>query len=159
MQFSAHQTYAAPAERVHDLLTDETFLASVATRMGATRHRVAATPGRTAIEATIDSPPDVRSFVGSTLTLTQETVWGDPAPDGSRDGTVSITVDGTPASATGVVHLARGPEGCTLTYDGDLTVRVPLLGPRIEKAAAPAIHEALAAQARAAADWFRDHPA
>lgn len=158
MHFSAHQTYAAQPERVHRLLTNETFLATVAEQMGAIRHRVASTPSRAAVEATVESPSPVRSFVGSTLTLLLETVWADAQADGTRAGTVSITIEGTPASAAGVLQLSPAPQGSTLAYDGDLTVRVPLVGPAIEKAATPAIQDALAAQERAAHQWLEENP-
>lgn len=159
MQFSAQQTYAAPPERIHSLLTDERFLASVATQMGAVEHKVAASATRTAVEATVESPSEVRALVGATLVLTQETMWGDAAADGSRFGTVTITVAGTPASASGVVHLAPEGTGSSLAYEGELTVKIPLVGPAIEKAAAPAIDDALQAQERAARNWLRDNPA
>ena len=158
MRLSAQQSYGADPERVHALLTDEAFLSAAAVEMGATSHRVAASPGRTAVEATIDSPPEVRAFVGPSITLVQETRWQEPAADGSRAGDVSITVQGAPVSLEATCRLAPAPAGSTLAYDGELTVRIPVFGGAVEKAATPAILEALEAQEAVAQRWLASGP-
>lgn len=136
------------------MLTDEAFLAFAAVELGALRHRVAASPTRTAVEATIDTPSEIRALVGSTLTLVQETVWHEAGTDGSRDGDVSISVPGAPVSLSATARLVPDGAGTTITYTGELTVTVPLLGPMVEKAAAPAVLDALNAQERAAQQWL-----
>lgn len=154
MQLSSRQTFSADPLRVHAALTDEAFLAHAAQAMGALRHEVSATGQVTLLRALVEAPAEIRPFVGPTFTLTQESTWGPPAADGARDGTVRVTVDGAPVELVGTTRLAPTASGSTLDYAGDLTVRIPLLGGKLEKAVAPAVLEALGAQERVARDWL-----
>ncbi|MFV0451712.1 MAG: DUF2505 domain-containing protein [Propioniciclava sp.] len=156
MQLTTRQDYAASPDQIHSMLTDERFLSEAATELGAREHRVAATASRSAVRATIEAPTGVRAFLGATLTLTQETTWEGAADDGSRSGTVAITIPGAPVSLAGELSLTKVDSGSSLIYTGELTVQVPLLGARIEQAAAPAILDALAAQERAAHRWLEE---
>ena len=54
----------------------------------------------------------------------------------------------------GTVRLEPTASGSVIDHAGDLSVRIPLLGARIEKEAAPAILEALDAQARVGRTWL-----
>lgn len=154
MQLTNRQDFPAPPDTVFAMVTDESFLRHAAAEMGSPDARVASSSTRTAIEATVEAPPEVRPFVGQHLTIAQEVTWGDAAGDGSRPGTFSITVPGAPVTFAGTVELAPTASGSTVTYDDELTVRIPLLGARIEKEAAPAILEALDAQARVGRSWL-----
>ena len=80
--------------------------------------------------------------------------WGDAAADGSRDGSFSMTVPGTPVTVSGTASLRPSPSGSTVTYDGDLTAKVPLLGGRIERESAPSILQAWDEQASAGRAWL-----
>lgn len=154
MHLTSRQDFPAPPARVYAMLTDEAFLRHAAVEMGSPDARVAASASRTAVEATIESPPEVRAFVGATLAILLEVAWGDAEPDGSRSGTFSMTVPGTPVTVAGTTRLEPTASGSVLAYDGELTVKVPLIGSRIEREAAPAIHEALDAQARVGRAWL-----
>ena len=157
MHLISRLDFSAPPDRVFAMVTDETFLAHAATELGSADPRVAASATRTAVEGAIETPAEIRAFVGPSLTITQETVWSGPAPDGSREGTVTLTVATTPVSLTGTATLAPAPGGSTLTYSGDLVVKVPLLGGRLETLAAPIVTEAFEAQGRVGADWLATH--
>ena len=154
MQLTSRQDFPAPPSDVFAMLTDEAFLRHAATEMGSPDARVAASASRTAVEATIESPAEVRAFVGPTLRILLDVDWGAAEPDGGRAGTFSMTVPGTPVTVAGRTRLAPTASGSELVYDGDLEVKVPLIGGRIEKEAAPAILEALDAQARVGRAWL-----
>lgn len=154
MQLENRQEFPAPPADVYAMLTDEEFLRHAAEQMGSPDARVIASATRTAVEASVDAPAEVRPFVGDRLRITQEMTWDAAAPDGSRTGTFSITVPGAPVTMAGTARLAPTASGSVLDYTGDLTVKIPLLGPRIEKEAAPAILEALDAQARVGRSWL-----
>lgn len=154
MQLTSRQDFPADPATVHAMVTDEEFLAHAARRMGSPDARVEATPERSRVEASVESPPEVRSFIGPRLAIVQETTWGAAAPDGSRDGTISITVPGAPVTLVGTVRLAPTASGSTIDYDGDLDVKIPLVGGRVEREAAPAILDSLETQARVGRDWL-----
>lgn len=154
MQLTSTQTFPADPTAVHAMVTDEAFLNHAASELGATSARVEATPQRTRVEAVVEAPGELRSFLGASLTVVQETAWSDAAPDGSRDGQVRITVPGTPASLEGAARLRPTASGSEITYDGTFTVKVPFLGPTIEKQAAPLIVETLEIQERVGRSWL-----
>lgn len=154
MQLSHRQEFPAAPERVFAMLTDEDFLRHAATEMGSPDARVAASASRTAIEAIIESPPEVRAFVGPSLPILLDVTWGAAEVDGSRSGAFSMVVTGAPVTVAGATRLQPTASGSELVYDGDLTVKVPLLGARIEREAAPAVLEALDAQARVGRAWL-----
>jgi len=154
MQLNSRQEFPANPHEVYAMVTDEAFLRHASERMGSPDARVAASPTRTTVEASVDAPPEVRPFVGERLGIVQEVTWGEAAADGSRSGTFSITVPGAPVTFAGTVQLAPAASGSTVEYAGDLDVKIPLIGNRIEKEAAPAILEALDAQARVGRSWL-----
>lgn len=102
-----------------------------------------------------DKVPDMaRPFIGSSLSITERQQWSAPAPDGSRHGTADFAVVGTPASMTATLSLSPdGEDATTVRIDGDLVAKVPLLGPRLEKAALPYVSSVLTAEQRSAAAY------
>ncbi|WP_300082395.1 DUF2505 domain-containing protein [Propioniciclava sp.] len=156
MKITAAQSYPADPTAVHAMLTDEAFLARAASELGAVEHKVAATPSRSALEAALPAPSEIRRFIGDTLRIVMDTTWSDAAAGGSRDGVLTLTVPGAPMKAVADVRIAPAASGSTVTYDGDLTVSIPLVGGQIEKLAAPEILGALAAQERVGQAWLAD---
>ena len=102
-----------------------------------------------------DRVPDVvRPFVGSSVTVREVQTWSAPEDDGSRTGTMRLDVVGTPAGLTAALRLrAADEERSEVEIDGDLVAKVPLLGPRLEKAAVPYVSSVLRAEERAAAAY------
>lgn len=109
----------------------------------------------TELQMPTDRVPDIaRKFVGAAVTVKEQQDWSAPAADGSRTGTMRLEVAGTPAGMTGTLALApTGEDSCTVTIDGDLVAKVPLLGPRLEKAAVPYVSKVLRAEEKAAASY------
>ncbi len=105
--------------------------------------------------------PDVaRPFVGSSVTITEEQSWQAPGADGSRAGSTRLVVEGTPASMTGTMRLeAVGADGARITVDGDMVAKVPLIGGRLERAAAPYVGKILRREEKAAAAYAKRFPA
>ena len=105
----------------------------------------------------VPAPSQVTKFVGSTLTAKQ-TVWWQPAnPDGSREGSLQIVPQGMRAKADGHVSVRPDVTGTEVMYTGTFTVSVPLVGKKLEKAAAPHITQAFDMQQRAGDDWLASH--
>lgn len=102
-----------------------------------------------------DRVPDmVRPFVGSSVTVKEVQTWSAPDSDGSRTGSMRLDVVGTPAGLTATLRLqATDAERSEVEIDGDLVAKVPLLGPRLEKAAVPYVSSVLRAEERSAAAY------
>jgi hypothetical protein len=94
------------------------------------------------------TPSVVARLAGPTMAVVDEITWAAAPLDGDRRGTAHISVEGLPAELVGTVTLAPGGRGSVLSYDGELTVKVPVLGPGLAKQAAPLLLEALEIQQR-----------
>ena len=102
-------------------------------------------------------PVQLRSVVGARIDVRQVEAWDEPDGDG-RHGTVVVEVVGAPVRLTGRMSLrAVTPYASVLTYDGDLRATLPIFGAAVEKAAAGAVREALAAEQAVAGRWLAEH--
>ena len=89
-----------------------------------------------------DLPGVVKSFVGSRgITIERDESWT-RAGDG-YDGTVGVELPGMPAGAHGTMRLAPRGEGSELVVNVDVTVKVPIIGGKIEESVAQQIHHLL----------------
>ncbi|MFC7376295.1 DUF2505 domain-containing protein [Brachybacterium sp. GCM10030267] len=110
---------------------------------------------RTELAMPTDRVPDVvRPFVGSSVTIHEVQTWSAPEADGSRSGTTKLEVAGTPAGMTASLRLTpAGEQASGVVIDGELTAKIPLLGSRLEKAAAPYVTKVLCAEEKSAAKY------
>ncbi|GAB3703680.1 DUF2505 domain-containing protein [Mariniluteicoccus flavus] len=154
MDISTTADFAADPQTVYAMLTDEAFLTEVAKASGATEHEVAVSGSTTRSKRVLPNPPEMAKFAGPSLTVIEEVVWGEAGPDGSRTGTLDLKVPGQPVTMPGRVSLAPGGRGTQITVNGDLTVKIPLLGKKLEKAAAPAILEGIGIQQQVGDKWL-----
>ncbi len=103
MQIQARNDFAADARAaVHAIASPTPTFRRVPVPLvesGDLSHRVSATPDHSAVERTMRTPSVVQRFLGDTLTLLQDIRWNAPAADGSRTGTLDLTVKGMPAKA------------------------------------------------------------
>ncbi|SIS17919.1 DUF2505 domain-containing protein [Williamsia sterculiae] len=81
-------------------------------------------------------------------------------PKDSGAGTFAADVHGTPATAEGTVTLGPRDDNkkCVVTYDGTVTVKIPLVGGRIEGMIVSSLIQLLDNEARFTADWSTQHP-
>lgn len=161
MDFTHLHTFAAPAHTVAALLADPDFA-------NARGHGL---PGATAdaiVSGTVDDgfsvsirrrvpastiPAEFRSFVGSELDVRYTEAW--EAADGdARDGTFAVEIIGSPGHAAGKVRLEAEGDITRFAAVGRVEVRVPLVGPMIEKAVGGAVVKGLAAELAVADEWL-----
>ncbi|UVY82461.1 DUF2505 domain-containing protein [Brachybacterium sp. NBEC-018] len=159
MKLSENLTIPASAADAAAMYADESYaeVRRATLRASSASSRVEGDPAgaftvRTEIAMTTEKVPDVaRRFVGATVTIREEQVWSAPGADGARTGTMSIDVAGTPATFTAALALTpQGEATSQVVIDGDLTVKVPLLGGKLEKTAVPYVSKVLRAEERAA---------
>lgn len=161
MKISATFDYAATPHDVFAMLIDEDFQARKCVATGALSHSVSvsAQGDRTVIVSNRDLPTDgfpdfVKSLVGATLAVTETQDWGPAGPDGARQGRLTVDIAGAPIDLAGTLSLAPAAQGSVETVDGDLKARIPLIGSKIEKAAAPAIESAMRAERETGQAWL-----
>ena len=161
MKIAKTVEYAASPEEVFAVLSDRAFQDAKCTATAAIRHTatVATEGDRTVITTervlpTRGMPDFAKSMVGETLTVTERQDWGPAGADGSRQGTVSMAVAGVPVALKGTLSLTPAGAGSVEAIDADLKASVPLIGGKIEKAAAPPVEDAISIEQRVAQEWL-----
>lgn len=91
-------------------------------------------------------PAVLLRFAPADGTVTQTDVWG-PAADGQRRGTWSVEFVGAPGSIGGALAVEPAGDGARWVVDGQVMVRVPLVGGRAESFLAPLVEKLVATQA------------
>jgi hypothetical protein len=161
MKISAIIDYAATPDEVFAMLADEDFQNHKCTATGALRHTVSITEhgDRTIVLSHRDMPSDsfpsfVKGMVGDTLAVTETQDWGPADNQGTRQGRLSVEIAGAPIALHGTLSLQQGGQGCVETIEGDLKARIPLLGAKVEQAAAPAIRSAIRVESENGKAWL-----
>ncbi len=162
MRLSAEIRYDADPRAVFAMLTDTAFQDRKCEATGALDHEVEIEEfddGSATITTRRTMPTDrvpdfVRSFVGQTLLVVQNDDWGPAAPDGSREGTIVVEIQGAPVRLAG--SLALSPQGgqSVELIEGDVKASVPLIGGKIEKAVEPALLAAIKVEQREGRAWL-----
>ncbi|GAB3821468.1 DUF2505 domain-containing protein [Tessaracoccus terricola] len=154
MQLNYEHTYNGTPEQVVALMRNKDFITDVAEHAGATSHDVAISGNVTQLRMTLPVPGDVAKFVGGEVDLSQRFEWSDPAADGSSTGKVDVTVKGLPITVAATAVLRPAGDATSGSYSGDLRVKIPLVGGKVEKMVAPFIEQAFAGIERRAQDWL-----
>ncbi|WP_158600625.1 DUF2505 domain-containing protein [Tessaracoccus antarcticus] len=155
MHLSYRHTYQGSTDAVVSLMANADFITDVAEHSGATSHTVRIEGATTHMEMALEAPSDVAKFVGKTIHVTQRLAWGPADSQGVRRGTVDFGVAGMPVNVSAAAVLTpTGPDSCVGTYDGDLNVRIPLVGKKVETLVAPSINDAFAGLERRADEWL-----
>ena len=161
MRIRATIEYAATPAEVFAMLTDQDFQTAKAKATGALDYDVSVTSkgDRTVIVSkrtmpTSDFPDFVKGMVGERLPVTETHEWGPAGADGSRKGEVTVAVGNLPVGLKGTLALGPGGEGTTQAVDGELKARIPIIGGKVEKAAAPAIEAAIDIERTTGRAWL-----
>ena len=162
MRLTTREELDGTVDEVHALLTDQAFQeakCAATTDGGATSVDITRNAGgqrvRTSRELPSDGLPDVaRSFVGDHLTVIEVHDWSGPAADGSRESALDIHVKGAPLTVKGTLRLEPSGSGTAEVLDAELKANVPLIGGRLEKAAAGPIKTAIEIEIGLLREWL-----
>ncbi len=161
MRISETITYAAAPDAVYAMVTDPDFQVRKCIDAGANEHESAVSPAGdgarvvTRRDLPVDGLPDfARSIVGSTLRVTETYEWGAMQDGGTRSGTLVVEVQGAPVALRSTVRLAPQGARTTISIDGDLKASIPLLGGKVERAAAPAVVHAIRQEQETGERWL-----
>lgn len=154
MRLTVRHTFAAPPDAVHAMFVDSAFLDHACEQLGAEEYRTSSGDDAASVQAWVPTPDSVRGFLGPRMATRQEYTWDIPDADGSRTGTVFLTVEGAPVLVNGVTALRPVATGTTFDLDADLSISVPLIGPTIERVATPEVQQMLQEQVRLGDAWL-----
>jgi Protein of unknown function (DUF2505) len=158
MDLQTELRYDADPDDVFTMLCDEDFRTEVCEATHATAYDVSIAPGSESVTVRISRAmpaPDVaRTFVGDTLEIVQVERWGGRAADGSRVADLSIDIPGKPGSMLGSVVLTPTGSGTVEAITGEITVRIPLVGGKLEREIAQGILAAVKAEGRVGRGWL-----
>ena len=145
-------TYDAPADAVAAMLDDVAFREEVLARQKVLRGSASVDGDLVTIEQVRsgdDLPSFARKFVGDEITIVQRETWTSPT---SCD--VELAIPGKPGEAVGTMRLVESGGTTTEVVDLDLTVRIPLVGGKIEGLIAGLFSEALDIEHRVGVEWL-----
>ncbi|MCL2316666.1 MAG: DUF2505 domain-containing protein [Actinomycetia bacterium] len=159
MDFSKQHTYEADAARVFAMLTDPAFLEGMASNDGVLEHQVSVDGAHTIVRAAIAAPDMVRRFVGPQMQVRMDTDWTATTPQGGHTGPLTVSVAKMPAKLTATATITPDGPRAVVSYAGEFSVGIPVVGRKLEQMAAPYITFMLDAQWMAGQAWLKEHPA
>lgn len=145
-------TYEAPREEVLGMLTDAAFRERVLERMRVLRGDVTVEGDVVTIEQ-VQSAKGLPSFatklVGDEIRIVQVEAWR--APDRAD---VDVSIPGKPGEMTGSATLTESGGRTTERVELEVTVRIPLVGGKIEGLIADMLGKALDTEHRTGVEWL-----
>ncbi len=145
-------TYDAPVEAVSAMLDDPAFREAVLERQRVLRGSVDIDDDVARIELVHSGahiPSFARSLVGDEITIVQTETWTSPT-----DAAIDFAIPGKPAGAVGTLSLVESGGTTTETVTLDVTVRIPLLGGKIETMVADLVGHALDTEHEVGVEWL-----
>jgi hypothetical protein len=158
MELSHTHRYAASAPEVQRMLTDREFRERVCGRLDALTHDITVTGSGAAAEVLVrqtqamtGAPAVATRLTGDTVSLEQRETWRSPT---SAD--LSIVLPGKPVELRGgrITLIERPDGGCDQVVSGDLRVRVPLVGGKLESMLCDVLRAAMRRQAEVGDAWL-----
>ena len=145
-------TYDASAEAVAAMLDDPAFREEVLARQKVARGSVQIDGDHVRIEqvrSAADIPSFARKFVGEEIVIVQTETWTSPT-----GADVELAIPGKPGEARGTLVLRESGSTTTESIDLDLSVRIPLVGGKIEAMVAGMFSDALDVEHRVGTEWL-----
>ena len=154
MDISTGLDFAGTPQDVYVMMTDQGYLEQVCVASESLSYDASVNGSSTRTSRTLASPDSTARFTGPQLTVVEEVQWGQAEADGTRTGTLTMTVLGQPVRLIGQLRLRPGGRGTTVDLTGELKVAIPLLGRKMEESAAPAVLAGFRTQQRVGDRWL-----
>ncbi|MDR7252675.1 hypothetical protein J2X46_001651 [Nocardioides sp. BE266] len=146
-------TYDAPAEAVAAMLDDQAFREEVLRQQKVVRGSATIDGDLVTIEqvrSSADLPSFAAKLVGDEIVIVQKETW--TSPTGCD---VELSIPGKPGEAVGTMELVESGGTTTEQVDLVLSVRIPLVGGKIESLVAGLFKEALDIEHRVGVEWLK----
>lgn len=160
VQFAERSEFTTSPAEVFAILTDPAFLVARAARSNALAHTESVTlEGDVTVVSTTRTvstdvlPPAAGKFLGTTAVVEQVERWEPADSDGGRRARLTLTIRSAPVELSAATTLVPHGTGSLHTLQGSLTVRVPLLGGTVEKAALPGLLQLIRSETELAREW------
>jgi len=154
MKLTGTMTFAGSPERVTAMLVNPGFAKEVGIEIGATHFLAEDVEHGQKSTYIVGTPAVARRLAGVDLTISETITW-----ESTTDGRMTLVADGFPMKCDGPLTLAATDTGCVATYDAQFVVRVPLIGPKLEKAASGYLTRVIGAVQKVGQRWLAAHPA
>lgn len=156
MKFSHSLRYEASPAEVRAMLTDPSFREKVCAATHATRSDVTVEPGASGPTVVVDQtqpargiPSFAKKFVGEEIEIVQRESWGD-----DRSADLTVDLPGKPGRFDGQIRLQPEGTGTVETVTGNVSVKVPLVGGKLEGLVGDLLKAALDAEQRVGRTWL-----
>jgi len=157
MEFSHDMTYDAAPEEVAAMLADPAFREQVCQAMGSTHSDVtvdgAAGDGMRVLvdqtRPTTGVPSFAKKLVGDEVRIVRRESWTE-----KLGADLTIDVPGRPATFAGAIALVARDGRTVAAVTGEITVRIPMLGGRLEGLVADVLRHAFRAEERVGRAWL-----
>ncbi len=145
-------TYDASLEEVAAMLTEPAFRELVLERMKVVRGHATVEDGVVTIDQ-VQSAAGLPSFatklVGAEIRIVQVETWRTPA-----HADVEVTIPGKPGEMAGTATLTESGGRTTERIELEITVRIPLVGGKIEGLVADMLDKALVKEHETGVEWL-----
>jgi hypothetical protein len=145
-------TYDASTDAVGAMLDDPAFREEVLRQQRVVRGSADVDGDVVRIEqvrSAGDVPSFARSFVGEEIVIVQTETW-----TSATTADVAIAIPGKPGEASGTIGLTEAGGRTTQTVHLDVSVRVPLVGGKVESMIVELLGHALDVEHRVGVDWL-----
>jgi hypothetical protein len=149
MELQEIQDYDADPDAVFAMLCDRSWREEVCRATHAIDYSVSVQESSTGVTVHTtrvlpgNVPEPIKSLVGEHIEIVQTETWSTAADGGARHAEIDVRIARQPASMTGTMTLEPHGSGTRQTVVGDVRVKIPLLGRRLEPEIAKAIRAAL----------------
>ena len=156
MKFSHQMTYdAAPAD-VHAMLADPQFREKVCAAMHSVRHDVSIDPSGEGMKVVVDQtqpangiPSFAKKFVGEEIRIVQREIWSNASAS-----SLVVEIPGKPGDMQGDIALGANGQGTVETVSGDIKVKLPMVGGKLEGLIGDLLRSALRTEERVGRAWL-----
>jgi uncharacterized protein YndB with AHSA1/START domain len=148
--------YDASVEEVYAMLSEPDFRRRSCAAMGAVSAEVSIEPVGEGMTVLVDQvqrtdgvPAFARKLVGETTRAVQHEVWSDHG-----NATLRVTTPGKPTEISGRLTLTADGASTVETFEGDVRVRMPLVGGKFESLLAGLFRSGMNKEHTAGVAWL-----
>jgi hypothetical protein len=156
MKFTHDMSYDAPPEEVAAMLADRDFREKVCEAMDSSRYDVSVDGEGAGMKVVIDQtqpargiPSFAKKFVGDSIQIVQRESWSS-----TTAASLLLEIPGKPGSLDGAIALRADGQGTVETVSGEVRVKVPVIGGKLEGLVADLLKSALRSEQKVGRAWL-----
>ncbi len=161
MKYSHQLSYDATPDEVAAMLADPAFREKVCDAMDAVRRDVSISGSGAGMQVTVDQtqpskgiPSFAKKFVGDQIQIVQTERW-----DSATHADLAVEIPGKPGHLKGAIDLAPAGDGTAETVSGEIKVKIPVVGGKLEGLIGELLTEALRTENRVGRAWLSERRA